>query len=493
MSASAGINATIVGSPAISFYNDTRFIRVDNSSTGATSYIPKATLNFSSDSTTSLTLVTEGLKVHYLFADVARPVVASVKALLETLQAWVEDSEGNREASPFVSDVTTTVAEVKTFYTKDALRVDDLQLGGGVSTHDGGRNAVLMSVSTSQTSRVLRQTYTYAIVNVMKTSYAVVGATLITDTSVRNTVAKAGIFDDNIDTINSFMQRGNGVFFQWRSGEGLSLVLRSNYSGAQVDVTVQRADWNLDALDGSGPSSRVLDPTAENTYVFEVSAFGGSVVRAGYMQDGGVIWCHRFVNVRLGCASLPLRWEIGRIDRLLETSANDAASMLQGAGSIFIQGLDDVPVVTRSVSSTAVRSVTAATGPAPVFFMMNRSSVGHVRLLLRRLTIANLDQGVARWSLVKNSWNGSLTLGTLVAVPDSYVLYTTGSTGGNPGAGYVVASGFVGSGITTHDLDDKGIYLQTRFSGTSDNLILYVQYLRGVVTVVPSVEWIEVE
>ena len=319
------------------------------------------------------------------------------------------------------------------------------------------------------------------------------GATLIASTSARNTVAKAGVFDDDANTVNTnHMQRGNGVFFQWKSGEGLALVLRSNFSGSQVDTTVLRADWNLDKLDGTGASAKTLVPTDENTYVFEWSAFGGSIIQAGFMQDGVPVWCHRFVNVRFGCAALPLRWEIGRIDAALATTENDAASMIQGAGSIFIRGLHDSPVVTRALTSSAVRSVTATTGPVPVIFMLLRPYTGYAKLLLRRMSITNLDQGVARWSLV---WKTSGVTGiSLLGVSNSYVTYaTTSAVGTSAGTGFVVASGFLGHGVTTHAFDEKGVCIEANTAGGGDNLVLYVEYLRGVVTVVPSIEWIEVE
>ena len=496
MSASAGINASIVGPPALTFYNDGAYIRADNANTQTSTYFLKANLAMHCDDATSFVLKSDTLTTHYLFADVVKPTVASVKALLEVFQSWIEDSDANREGGPFVSDATTTVLEVKTFYDKDPLRIDELLATGGSTTYDAGRNSVAMDITTATTARAVRQTKAYALIVNSKMMYAVVAGVLISSTSARNVFSRIGCFEEAADISAGYVAGGNGLFFQFKSGEGLSLVLRSNLTGSQVDTVIPQASWNVDVLDGTGASAKVLDPTVEQTFIFEWSALKGHLVRAGFMQDGRPIFCHKFLNTRMGCASLPLRWEIGRLNAALAVADNDAATMYQGAGSVMIQGNNDGPIITRSFTNTVIKPVTAANSPQPLVSLRLTPGTCRAALMPRRLRIMNLDQGVAKWSLVLNPSASFATIlgtpSTFTAVSNSYASYCEDAASFN-GAGHVLASGFIGEGQHVIDLSDKNFAVYGSIQGPSDMISLVMTYMRGVVTVTAAIEWIDKE
>ena len=492
MSASAGINATIVGSPAISFYNDGAYIRANNANTGAVIYYKKIRTTFLCDGGTSFLMQSDDAATQYLYADVARPASATLPALLEIFQAWIEEYEQKREGSPFVSDGSTTVIEVKTFYDKDPLRIAEYALGSATTTYDAGRNAVSMDVTTSQTSRIVRQTKAYAPLNVNKSLFAAVSGVMIVNASARNVVSKVGVFEDIADRsgITTYYS-GNGVFFQWKSGEGLSLVFRSDYSGTQTDVTVAQASWNVDALDGTGASGLTLDPTAENTFIFEWSTINGSLTRAGYLADGAPLWCHKFVNVRMGCASVPARWEIGRNDVNLAVGSNDAAQMYQGAASVVIQGKDDAPAWRRSRMNSVVKSVTAANSPQPVLSINPRADMPRARIFLQRVHLLNLDQGAGKWYLLLNATRTGATLQNHMSAGYSLAQWSESATAVS--GGHVIASGYFSEGSRVIDVSDKNISLCADVRGASDSVTLAVEYCRGVVTVSAAFDWVEKE
>ena len=494
MSASADV---VPGSPALKFYDDSSFIRVDNVSTGTSSYYPKAHVNFQRDSSTTFVLDTSSKRTTYLFADVALPVAATLKDLVEMLQGWVEASAANGdESGPFASDVTTTVLELTTHYNVQTLYVDHKGPTGFLASYDAGRNGVVMSISPSITfssGLCHRQSKYYADVINNKTTTALVGALLISDTAVRNVVCRAGVYDDNGDL--SSAPGGNGIFFQWRSGgEGLSLVMRSNITGAQVDVTVLQANWNLDALDGTGPSARVLDPTAENTFVFEWAPFGGHVIRAGILQESRPVWCHRFVNVRFGCPKVPFKWEIGRPDAA--STDFDAASMIALPSSIMVRGRRESPsAIIRGFASPVAASITSASGPTSVLALKLAYNPNRSTVVPWRCSILNLDRGVAKWSLVRNVMLASSTWTT---VANSYAFVSTVVTPATatPASSEMLrlASGYLEHGITTIDFKDDilSIFAGRVYTAT-DAWAIVVEYLRGVVTLSANIEWLEEE
>jgi len=476
----------------LSFYNDRLYIRVENSATQVTSYFLKANLTFQADADTSFFLKSDTLQTYYLYDDVVRPLSTSIKNLMEIFQSWIEDTNKDQELKPLITESTSTVLEVKTFYDKDPLRVAELLAGSATTTFEAGKNAVRMSITDGVASRAVRQTKPYAAIINNKIMYSIVSATLLTDTTARNVVSRAGCYDDNTDiTVTDAVASGNGVFFQWKAGEGLSLTLRSNISGAQVDEVVLQNQWNIDTLDTFGPTGLQMNADVENTFIFEWSALKGNVIRAGYMQGGFPVFCHKFSNVRMGCASVPLRWEITRADPTLPAADNDAANMIQGCGSVMIQGANEFPTVTRSKTILDVRNVTHANSPQPILSMRLRPSTNRARVQPRRLRILNLDKGFGKWSLVLNP--STLTNAAFADIgAGSYAQFSEAENAVS--GGVVLASGFLAdAGVQTVDLDDKALLMCADIAGNPDTLTLVVHYMRGVVTLSASVEWAEME
>lgn len=476
--------------PTLSFYNDRQYIRAENSDTGVTSYFNKANLTFQADADTSFFLKSDSLQTFYLYQDVVRPLSSSIKNLMEIFQSWIEDTKKDDQLMPLITEGTSTVLEVKTFYDKDPLRIAELLAGGGSTTYDAGKNAVRLEITDGATSRAVRQTKPYATIINNKTMYSIVSATMVLNATAHNTYSRAGCFDDNTDiTLADAVPSGNGVFFQWSSQDGLSLVLRSNITGSQEDSIVPQDEWNIDTLDGTGPTGQTLQPNIENTFIFEWSALKGNVIRAGYMQDGFPVFCHKFSNVRMGCASVPLRWELGRLSA--SDPISDAAAMIQGCASVMIQGANENPTITRSKGIDDVKSVTHSNSPRPIVSLRLRPSTNRARLQPRRMHLMNLDKGVAKWSLVLNaSALAGANFGDIGA--GSYAQFSQAET--TVSGGVVLASGFFSdTGVQTIDLDDKALSLCSDIVGNPDVLSLVVHYMRGVVTVSASVEWAEMD
>lgn len=108
----------------------------------------------------------------------------------------------------------------------------------------------------------------------------------------------------------------NGAFLQL-DGTTLSIVLRSYVSGVAVDTVVPQASWNVDQLNGSGPSGTLLDITKPQILVLDLQFLGVGRVRAYFDIGGKLIPFHYFYNanaaqtsVYMSNCNLPIRWEI---------------------------------------------------------------------------------------------------------------------------------------------------------------------------------------
>jgi len=107
----------------------------------------------------------------------------------------------------------------------------------------------------------------------------------------------------------------DGIFLQ-QLGTVLSLVRRTSTSGAPVDNAVAQTSWNLDKMDGTGPSGIKLDVTKSQILVIDLQWLGVGRVRVGFDIDGILYYAHEFKNanvldvVYMSNPNLPVRAEI---------------------------------------------------------------------------------------------------------------------------------------------------------------------------------------
>ena len=112
-----------------------------------------------------------------------------------------------------------------------------------------------------------------------------------------------------------YFDADNGLFFEQTSA-GVGAVLRSRTTGSVVDTRIEQADWNLDPLDGTGPSEITVDFEKAQIFLFDLEWLGVGRVRFGIVLGGAIIYVHEFdhINTLTGpymvSANLPIRAEI---------------------------------------------------------------------------------------------------------------------------------------------------------------------------------------
>ena len=106
----------------------------------------------------------------------------------------------------------------------------------------------------------------------------------------------------------------DGVYFEQNETD-LRFVIRTSTSGSASDARyVTQANWNVDKLDGTGPSGYTLDETKTQILLIDYEWLGVGTVRVGFVIDGKNIICHKFNNannltsVYMKTAILPIRY-----------------------------------------------------------------------------------------------------------------------------------------------------------------------------------------
>ena len=196
---------------------------------------------------------------------------------------------------------------------------------GGSTTYLPNESTVQLSVTTSNGSEVVRQSY--------RTMPYQPGKGLGLLATFTMNVGKTGL-RQRVGYFNT----QNGVFFQ-QNDTTLAFVLRSYTSGAAVDTTITQANWNGDKLDGTGLSGRTIDVTKTQILAIDFEWLGVGAVRCGFFVDGQFVVCHTIYNdnvqtaVYMTTAILPVRYEITNT-----AGTASSSSMKQICSTVYSSG-----------------------------------------------------------------------------------------------------------------------------------------------------------
>ena len=156
----------------------------------------------------------------------------------------------------------------------------------------------------------------------------------------------------------------NGVYLEL-DGSQLSIVQRTFSSGTVEEIRVPQADWNVDKLDGSGPSDIVLDISKVQIMFSEYEWLGAGSVKVGFAIDGYFITAHQFNHanyidkVYITTATLPVRYEIENTG-----STTSSSTLKQICVTVISNGGYDRRTIPHIVTRPTTTSV--GTNPEPL-------------------------------------------------------------------------------------------------------------------------------
>jgi len=358
----------------------------------------------------------------------------------------------------------------------------------------GGASATYSLASTSSTlavvggaDRVVRQSRWYVRYRPGKSQQIFITGNF--GGSQPNVVKRMGYYDDSTQPQST----GDGVFFEVTS-EGIFAVLRSSVTGVSVDTRVPQASWNVDRLDGTGPSGITLDLADQQVAVFDFGWLGSAGVRWGFDLGGQVIIAHEVFPANIlalpymARPSLPLRWEV--------QSTGGAGSMQATCSSVQSEGGFNTQGVQRSISRSGSGLTLTATTLRPLLTVQLKDA--YRRSLFSPLYISTLALGSSPESYeVLLLVNPVLTGATFAAGSASETMeYDTAATAVS--GGQIVESLYAaGGGASTKggSLDvviNTDVPLSSSYNGSKDTLTLAVRPLgTSSTTFYGSLTWSE--
>lgn len=303
---------------------------------------------------------------------------------------------------------------------------------GGAATFSANEGLVNLSVTTTSGSKVYRETLKVF-------SYQPGKSLLILNTFVFNAA------QTNLRQRAGYFGVKNGMYVEL-AGTTLSFVERSNVTGAVTETRVAQADWNVDKLDGTGPSKLTLDISKAQIFWMDIEWLGLGTVRLGFVIDGVFVHCHSFHHANLitstyiTTASLPLRYEIEN------TGTTSASSTLkQVCSSVISEGGYELRGIQQAVGIpvTAPVDLTVAGTYYPLVSIRLKTSPDRLDaiVILTALSLIGVTNNATySWRVVAS---GTTNGGTWTSAgTNSSVEYNITGTSFTQGTGRVLAGGY---------------------------------------------------
>jgi len=238
----------------------------------------------------------------------------------------------------------------------------------------------------------------------------------------------------------------NGVEFQNNGTNNQFVIYSATGSG---NVTVTQSFWNLDPLDGTGPSGITLDITKVQILVIDIQALYAGRVRIGFDIGGQIIYAHEFLHANnitppyLQTANLPVRCGM-TCTGTVSTTMNFICSAVISEG-----GSEDINVYGYTFQQET-GSVNVGTGGTHLISLRPRlifnSIANRTRVAYIDVEIYNAGNQAVKWELcVGQAITGTTTFNNVNAIYSSSEYNILGTLSGSPAilidGGWVESSG----------------------------------------------------
>lgn len=297
----------------------------------------------------------------------------------------------------------------------------------GTATFNANQGLVDLAVTSASGSEVIRETI--KVFSYQPGKSLLVLSTFVMSAAKTNLRQRVGYYGTQ-----------NGLYLQLNNST-LSFVERSFVTGSVIESVVNQSSWNVDKMDGTGPSGITLDITKAQILFMDIEWLGLGTVRMGFVINGNFYVCHKFhhaniiTSTYITTASLPLRYEI------TNTGATSGASTLkQICSSVLSEGGYELRGLQQAVGTpiNSPRTLTTANTYYPIVSIRLKSARLDGIAVATALSAIGNTAANFNWQVVSG---GTTTAGTWVSAgTNSCVEYNI--TGTSFTGGRIIASGY---------------------------------------------------
>lgn len=384
---------------------------------------------------------------------------------IQNVNIGTQDSNALDAFGRFRVSQPFNVFDMQFTYDLEPLFFEETNTGSGDVTHIANSSAARLTTGgTTSGDGTKFQTEEYFRYQPGKSQF--VAWTCILGSKTSNVRKRIGLFDDD-----------NGFFFE-QDGSNIKVVRRTKTSGSVVDNAVNQSSWNIDVLDGTGPSGFTLDESKDSIYIIDFQWLGAGRIRYGFDFGGQITYVHqiKFANTESvpfsTTGDLPFRAEIFNTATASGTTTYDLTCL-----AIASEGGFNPLGIPGSTQNTALRNVTTGNDPLPIISIRPRTTLNSITyrgiIIPKAFEIMSEDASI-RYEIILN---GSLTGASFANVDTTNSgvqvdVAATAITGG-----LVIDSGFLTgakdkteSGHIGEDLMNK-LFLSNDVAGTTTDIL----------------------
>lgn len=259
----------------------------------------------------------------------------------------------------------------------------------------------------------------------------------------------AAVADVTVDV--GLFNADNGLFLRQNGTSGLQIVRRTSTSGSVSNDAISQAAWNLDPMDGTGPSGVTLNAATVFILVIDAQFLGMGRVRVGFDVDGQIIYAHEFLNAN--SLAVPYTQTLSLPVQMLVTAAASAGDKTAYFKCASVSSEGGVSEDLAYSFATPEQTVTAASGTRTHILSLRpltafNSITNRSRLVLTGIDLLVTGTNPVLWELAIGS---TFSAGpTWANVNTTYSASESSSAVGTlSGAGLIIAAGYNAASAAT--------------------------------------------
>jgi hypothetical protein len=369
-----------------------------------------------------------------------------------------------RVSSPF------NIFDSKQIFDAAPLFWDDREVSGADTTSVYSQNAARSRLGVAETTVGKRVRQTFMRFNYHPGKSQLVYMTGVLGVGGTGITQEIGLLDDE-----------NGIFFRNDKGT-VNVIIQSKVTGSVVDTAVAQSAWNLDVMDGTGPSGITVDWSKVQIFVIDYTWLSAGNVRIGLRINRVNIIVHEFSHANviatafMSTPNLPLRYSI-------ENDGTGAASTLDHICATVISegGVADLGIVRHASSNGATLDAAAtATTYAVLGIKLKAAALGATIKLISLGTSEFAGSNAYDWLLLFNP----TVAGTFTYADEtnSVVQIARGAVANTVTVGIQIAGGVAQSaqrGSATTEEIESALRLGSTIAGVPDEMVLCVTPRNG--------------
>lgn len=358
-----------------------------------------------------------------------------------------------------------TIFDSKQIYDKQPLFYDESIGGSATSVHSTTHARTQMTVTASASDFVIRQTKQRFNYQPGKSELVFITFFAPQDAGCTKRI---GLFDG---TGTNYLTPNNGIFLEITEND---VTINIAKAGTTTE-SISQANWNVDPLDGTGPSFITLDLDTAQIFVMDFEWLGVGRARCGIVYRGIAYYFHYFNHsnelmystVYMSTPNLPARYDIqsdgtggGYLDHICCTVMSEGGIELTG--------------VSRSIDTQNIHLDANAADTIYVLLALRLKST-HLDLTVLPETMSMISEtnDDFRWSLLLNpTYAGTLTYTDITSSGCQRAAGTTTNT--ISAEGIKLASGYAKSAGSIESKIVNNLRIGSMIDGTRDELILAV-------------------